>query len=465
MRPLVPDLVFSEMRFLQKPEDQPEPSIPREPPKKKLKKDRAQTKEGEISAFFTSVRPALAERDSNSISKHDQGGGSAKAAPNVHEPGRERAQSTKSTGVLPTIEAPDRASYLGFGGRGPRCESTGYVSWSDSVRAPDIAVPQPNPIAHMSRSQHETSNNRVDKATATADDGVFSLPTFAPVTKQRAHGSVGGFRVSSVAPSPYRVSTSHSYPEQTSSPHKTNLVDRAAKFRSTESVRSPSSMPPVVCRYASAKQEGRRPMTKKQTRGSEEKDMPDVNGDSMCMEAVMSSEHERPETDPSSDLGRVIQQCKQTFHERRRASEPRERHLIMPATDQTSRPSCLSHNNGAHRQPTVRFTGVDSSIVPNFPGASIFEQQADRQQIHPSIGYDVEQLVENGIVDEQTCENEEDSILFDEMEWEAYPEDGVHHAFNAIGTVDDHACEDILRPLASENSVVARGFWRPNKLY
>lgn len=60
---IVPDLVFSEMKFLQKEKDQPESALPQSVPKKKRKKDHVNTKEDEISAFFTAVRPALAERE------------------------------------------------------------------------------------------------------------------------------------------------------------------------------------------------------------------------------------------------------------------------------------------------------------------------------------------------------------------------------------------------------------------
>jgi hypothetical protein len=244
-----------------------------------------------------------------------------------------------------------------------------------------------------------------------------------------------------------------------------NLVDRAAKFQSTESVESPSSMPPVVTRHASAEHQRRRPMAKARATSSEEYDIPNANDEQMRTDAVGSNEHEDSETDPSSDLGRVIQQCEQTFHERRRVSEPRERHSIRPATDLTGRPSGLDHHLGAYRQPTVRFAGIDSPRVPNFPGASIYERQADRQQLQLPVSYDDEKLMADGIVDEQTYDNEHGSMLFDETEWEAYPADQVAHDLGAIGVVDDYASEGIGRPLASENSVVAPGFWRPNKLY
>jgi hypothetical protein len=53
------------MRFLQKEKDLPESAPQHGATKKKRKKDHTHTKEGEISAFFTAVRPVLAEQDGN----------------------------------------------------------------------------------------------------------------------------------------------------------------------------------------------------------------------------------------------------------------------------------------------------------------------------------------------------------------------------------------------------------------
>ncbi|KAI4673273.1 uncharacterized protein J4E88_008885 [Alternaria novae-zelandiae] len=66
----LPDLVFSEMKFLQQHKDEPEPVPRSDASKKKRKKDNEQMKEGEISAFFTSARPALVDKDTNILPQH-----------------------------------------------------------------------------------------------------------------------------------------------------------------------------------------------------------------------------------------------------------------------------------------------------------------------------------------------------------------------------------------------------------
>ncbi|CAN9367916.1 unnamed protein product [Alternaria alternata] len=58
------------MKFLQKQRDEPEVVARPNLAKKKRKKDQKQTKEGEISAFFTSVHPVLVEKDSNRLPEH-----------------------------------------------------------------------------------------------------------------------------------------------------------------------------------------------------------------------------------------------------------------------------------------------------------------------------------------------------------------------------------------------------------
>ncbi|KAI4648829.1 uncharacterized protein J4E79_009901 [Alternaria viburni] len=113
----LPDLVFSEMKFLQQHKDEPEPVPRTDASKKKRKKDNEQMKEGEISAFFTSARPALVDKDTNTPPQH----------PVPKAKRRRRDQSSVDDTAIPTVEATGQASYLGFGSRGPRHESNSYL--------------------------------------------------------------------------------------------------------------------------------------------------------------------------------------------------------------------------------------------------------------------------------------------------------------------------------------------------
>lgn len=61
-------------------------------------------------------------------------------------------------------------------------------------------------------------------------------------------------------------------------------------------------------------------------------------------------------------------------------------------------------------------------------------------------------------------------MLYDEGRWEEYAEDEGFHGGVELepadyGMEDGLALKDHVQPLASDNSVVAPGFWRPNKLY
>jgi hypothetical protein len=119
------------MRFLQKHKDQPE-AIPQTGlSKKRLKKDHAHAREEEISAYFTTVRPALAQQDGNIQAKE---GSEEKNLTQELDHRRDRLAEVDN--AMPTIEMPDKAPYLGFGSRGPRHESGSYISWSESNRAP-----------------------------------------------------------------------------------------------------------------------------------------------------------------------------------------------------------------------------------------------------------------------------------------------------------------------------------------
>ncbi|KAI4917660.1 uncharacterized protein J4E92_009054 [Alternaria infectoria] len=99
----LPDLVFSEMKFLQQHKDEPEPVPRTDASKKKRKKDNEQMKEGEISAFFTSAQPALADKDTNTLPQH----------PVPKAKRRRRDQSSVDDIAIPTVEATGQASYLG----------------------------------------------------------------------------------------------------------------------------------------------------------------------------------------------------------------------------------------------------------------------------------------------------------------------------------------------------------------
>ncbi|KAH0292346.1 hypothetical protein KCU62_g2111, partial [Aureobasidium sp. EXF-3399] len=117
-------LVFSEMRFLQKPEsvtkDEPDPN----PKKKSRKKKPRQTSEEEISRYFDTgeTQPRNEERDQKR-----------------HTPPHEKAAAEKDLHtVSPVVSGLLEKPFLGFRSRGTHPPTTSYYSWSESGRESSV---------------------------------------------------------------------------------------------------------------------------------------------------------------------------------------------------------------------------------------------------------------------------------------------------------------------------------------
>jgi hypothetical protein len=462
----VPDLVFSEMKFLQKEKDLPDPDPPQGVPNKKRKKDHAHNKEGEISAFFNSVRPPLAEKDGNIYTnKVQKVGGGITATGHC-----ERDHSTKSSGVVPTSGMASKDSYLGFGSRGPRHESTSYVSWSGSVQAPDMAPQRPKHLPAVDHDQSKYFKHYQAGSDASGAGATDYKHPAHPVVNEKPRGgtSIERFRISSVAPSQQRMSRSHSYPQHTSSPRKLNLVDRAAKFQSTESVASPSLMPPHAPHRTRAEHQCSKPRIK--SRFEEHEDTAHSAVDTTLSHQHNDTDSEANmydmERETSSDLGRVIQRCNHKFREQRRTTEMYERHPVHRPSN-TLPIGCA----GKQRRPAVRFSEVEmpSPMIPNFPGASFYEQQAQWQQVPPQKALGAEYPLEKPYFGEDNFTYQQDDMSTHEHNWDEHIEEPWLYREDTevamFGLEEATASENIVQRLHPEDSVVAPGFWRPNRLY
>jgi hypothetical protein len=466
----VPDLVFSEMRFLQKEKDLPESAPQHGATKKKRKKDHTHTKEGEISAFFTAVRPVLAEQDGNARPIEIRtNNNKTNAVGNC-----EREKSQKSSAVVPTIELLDKGPFLGFGSRGPRYESTSCVSWSDSVRAPDLISQHPKAIPADEKEKHAPPKHPNGGVVDVGDDSESKRPVPPSLTKQQRDASDERFRISSMAPSQRRISRSHSCPQDASSPRKMNLVDRAANIRSTGSVASPSSMPPFVS--AGTRFEEPYPGPSASSRLTEHPAVRRLATSCATRPRqvkVMKDSDLDVEQRTSSDLGRVIQQCNYTFQEHRRAVEPPRRRQTATRVINDGERYVGTPAHEARRRPVVRFSEVEmpSPGLPNFSGPSTYEQQVYHRRDGPKIELDDDvAFLDNSYVDEQELMGEQDDMLYDEENWEAQFEEPILYeemgmAGDKYETREYHAPNSMVRHLRSDNGVVAPGFWRPNKLY
>ncbi|KAH0148351.1 hypothetical protein KCU67_g11478, partial [Aureobasidium melanogenum] len=114
----LPDLVFSEMRFLQKPESSTKEEPDQKPKKKLHKKKRHQSSEREISRYF----------DIGAIRSGDGNTGQRRDTPPLDTSRVAREVQTVSPVVSDLLENP----FLGFGSRGSHPPTTSYYSWSES---------------------------------------------------------------------------------------------------------------------------------------------------------------------------------------------------------------------------------------------------------------------------------------------------------------------------------------------
>jgi hypothetical protein len=467
----VPDLVFSEMKFLLKDKDISEPTLQQGAARKKHKKGHVHTKEGEISAFFTSVQPPQAEKD-RELSEDKVREGNVTIAKTVR---REREQSQKSSGVVPTIEKPNSGAYLGFGSRGARHESTGYMSWSESVRAPDMTPHRLHHSLTINRDHDEPSTHPPINCTTSGAESIGSQRRTHHSTNLQGMDTNAEHLVASLtAPAQHTLSRSQSDSRHTSPPRKVNLVDRATKSRLARSVTSTSSMTPYVQDHASI--EAQDPETKVSAKGndSEEVSCRKEMNTSIRNDSSVQNEDEQtsPEQQSSSDLGRILQHCDQTFLAQRRANAPCQRSHMSGRTDESAATDIQAHLSPSlerRRRPTVRFSGIDmlSPIIPTMPGRGLYQQQAQRHQVLLPVVRDEEDFPGEIALADQELLYQPDDMLYMEQEWEEqgdplyYEEGGEDMEENCL----DFGEDDFVQRLPSDNSVVAPGFWRPNRLY
>jgi hypothetical protein len=101
------------------------------------------------------------------------------------------------------------------------------------------------------------------------------------------------------------------------------------------------------------------------------------------------------------------------------------------------------------------------------PGVGLYEQQAQRHQVLLPVVRDEEDFTGELALADQELLYQPDDMLYMEQEWEEqgdppyYEEDGEDMEENCLDFEED----DFVQRLPSDNSVVAPGFWRPNRLY
>jgi hypothetical protein len=102
---MVPDLVFSEMNFLQKRKGLHDATTPAESGKTRRMRDRPRRTEEEISAYFAPTRPPLEERDVNDLLDNRHHSLPQKSWPRLEDPQRDVSASSLTQ---PSIEPSER---------------------------------------------------------------------------------------------------------------------------------------------------------------------------------------------------------------------------------------------------------------------------------------------------------------------------------------------------------------------
>ncbi|ORY08204.1 hypothetical protein BCR34DRAFT_590051 [Clohesyomyces aquaticus] len=478
----LPDLVFSEMKFLQKHKSQPEVVPQAGVEKRKRRKDHARARQEEISAYFTSVGPVLAEKDGNIQAK----GGShhRKALPNPdHERQRPRPRSLLFDNAIPTVELGDKGTYLGFRSRGPRHRSGSYISWSESVRGPSVTPIYPRAGSTIDVGQLAPIPNSRDRNRTGVTDVLYSRNASSSISRRVTEGSGQHFEVSSLTPAIHRETRSHSFPLRVSSPRALDVQGR--KGQTTDIAASPTSMPSALPRHPQiGGQETRGPHVDGCGSGAK-RTTTQLPKDPECEPNVHGVSHEgehleegsdKAEPQSSSSLANILRECNAAFDgDRRRVAGsygcyPLYIEPVLEEREETDPPS----DDNPQRRPTVRFSGVEMHHlnIPNFLGPGIYEEQAERLRAMERRQYDTIHKVEDSLYkekdewmdDEEEEEDNGEELLCGEG-MELLPEEMTSQVAGAEAEWFVPGLITHGERLEQRDNTVTRDFWRPNRLY
>lgn len=420
MTSIVPDLVFSEMRFLRKEDADREPVTNAVDAKRERKKDKARMREDDISAFFTSAR-ALKEIDGN------MGLPKISAPTGIQRSRRAWDPSNQCDVAVAVAESDSRASHLSFSKKAPCYDGSSYVSWSESMHAP-TTVPMRGSIPAQLH-----------------DNAVFDQHTAAlqsrrhPPSRQLIPSSIRSVSAvhnankvgtSSVPRVVVGLSRSRSLPQGSGPPHTTRSLDRNVGISTSAGVISSSPMPPQA-RIA--------------------RDDPSL--------AV----NELPPTESphrSTSLGALLQDCRD-----------------LPQLKYEERPSvpARAHNAGfplyervAH-VPRLLSTNAQPVDVSDLSGPSLHAQQGHGQRTKAQpYPMDIPIMHDAVVADQAAMWKSE--LVNQDMSYGDLSE-GVA-AYGMVDNEDAAAggselAEDSLEAIeeAEQTRVAGWGFWRPNRLY
>lgn len=459
----VPDLVFSKMNFLQDSNDKQEYTAQASQGNKKRKKDYARTKEEDISAFFTSTRPALAGIQEDSAPRSDQPSNSAAARRSEHSK-RAREAPDRSVHAVSTVKSEGRASHPKAGRRSSSHESTSYFSWSESIRAPSAAPAQANsplfvPKRHFDSLSKTSAEGQYGRYT-TVDQQMPTLARSVPVSIVPDHTMV-----SSATPKCPRL---QSPLRRSSSLQLTKLGTRSVEDHATEVGASSRSMPPVS-RTSITADHLDVPVVerlRKASYGNAAK-TPFKYNPGHVPQGFMSCE--------SPQLLTGIDEALQYYDDlpasnvRRVTSYVFDHTAAHPARelpDTAGQAERIPYRGNA-QAPTVRFVvpNVQASGLSRFSGPTSFYVGQAQQPRYDDEAFDYrhadaahdEYACESDLSDREALEDISDTAaLYEKME-------DIEVGHDELGHVESVA-EEIQTPEHTE-VVVGPSFWRPHRLY
>ena len=464
----MPDLVFSEMKFLQKHKDQPDVLPQSGLPKKKHKKNQAHAREERISAFFTAVQPTLVEKDVNIQAK--EGSPKQRIAQGL-ENERDVPAGTHST--IPTVELPDNVSFPGFGSRGPRHENRSYVSRSESITVPSATSPLPGVGSTIGVSQLNKLYHKQGGEGTNIDDSL-NAPARLPHRLAIDGNGIGGrSNVPSMALANRQViSQSHSRPQPLPSPRLVKFVNGVIRSPKNESIAPPSSMSPPIPHFGESRG--------KRRRGEHVESAEDANN------FKQSPEFKRQQNDLtcidfggkvtadvaqrlSSSLERILQKGHSIFKNDHQGAASLENSLNMSPPIIMSNGGEPTKNIRFNENPqglsTLRFVGGEfcGHMLPKFSGPSIYEEQEQRQQKRQAQY----SLIWDYYPREIESIEDSDELAYDDLEWEGAFLEKMRSHNTRLGMPEENMVEvhEMAGGAEESDKVVGRGFWQPHKLY
>ena len=467
---LVPDLVFSEMKFLHKQrndqESEAEPQI--QAARKRRKKDPGHLRSEEISAFFTSRHSVPAEKSPDPVSISIQK--REKTLGHANQPERKRVP--RAQGNMSTTKMADKAKSSQTRSKNPRHDSTSYVTWSESSNMSRLHSVHSQRKHHVQTGQFDLQDN---KGSTSTDRKNPSLRQSTPpvIIRQKTLGTVQRHRSSSVMSLQRRPSRSHSCPQRSSSLHRPNFGNGSNGVTKLPNARTGFSLPSLpAC------------ILVRPSRVAKQVQMTDGSGTSKSEAAsplgrsnlshpwqpILAEEEKesvREDSQNSLDLWNVVQQCNAAIQDRYQSHESGESSMRVYATHSLDG---LESKENFGLIPTAhgisRLCSAENEKctpwVPGFAGPGIYEEQARRSQLPLEI------LSEENVSPSHQLSELEDVNIIDDLDyhdiiWNEQTGDLVldepKRRSRTYEVDNNHTEEHMAHQLGP------RGFWRPNRLY